>query len=1282
MSSPLNSATINRQDTGSPKDRIVLTPEEKHVYGQLWKHAAKEGRNLLSGQDAVPFFSKSGLSQDILGEIWQLSDADGKGSLDPQGFSIALRLIGHAQNNRLPSAALIHIDGPLPKIEGVAITPLSTPLETRIESPKTRPIVQIEPLSSISPKDRAKYLEMFEKTNPVNGLLDGEKAKGIFMKSKLPLETLAQIWNLADVRKSGSLNQTEFIIAMYFIYRILDGTIKTLPSQLPPSILASAQGSTPSSPTAPAPPNINRHSTMPLPQVVRHSTGTPPSATRHFSTYSPLQRQLTGSLFPSSASINANLTDFDKPEWDVTSEEKQKYDKLFDNIDTAKSGFISGNDAVKFFLSSKLPEHVLYRIWDLSDINKTGRLSREEFAVAMHLIHKKLSGVDLPESLPPTLVPLSMRPSKEIPKIPGLPPVPSSRASMFGRSTSMRLSRSVSSSSGSQTDFFSSSNEVPNSQPQVQNSGSLLDDPPLLGDFEINTKITNANLEIHNMQNQLNSISNAASEAKGKRANLERNLSLLASQRNDLSLRLSQVRALYDAEVKLIQELETNLNGEQQSVQQLMQEVSTSEQAYAEAMEQKESLLTNLQNARNEIDQLKQRLKRVNEDTIITREETERLRREESRQEKLVNVMRGQLSSAEEQLEKAQGVLKDAREQQMRAREAEIGSPIHTSDTLRENPFASQSNHSSNGAWNNPFESGPAESQFASFPTYTGNSSAGNIDTVTEKAENTHSRRISPQTTGSFHSTSSQLPQFSEVIENDPFETKKEDVQQSPEVSSSLLTSFGKMDMVDTPDHIEEKEFQFNTSKQQVKDKDEQAKFDVDDPFSQFGKQPTSSKDFDDAFDTFPAPSEFAVEFPEVGFPSANGGNGDAFGFEDSFTPETGNAKFENSFFEAQPIGGVKFETQTEESIDDKNISLAETTEADKNLASNEEYVSIEDKDIPSDIAQDSAPLENANETIPMEDTTTATIEPLIPENTVNHAVTEATPPPADEAPCASKDKSDEQETEQPPPPLPENSKPSPSSSGNEDTQPIASTEESAKLENLHPTTESTTNIEETAKSEEVADEQSVVTSAAEQSNGSEPNNTQHPTSSSDKQAETISTAGNVTTAFDDEFDAMFRDLPAAKTEAFDAAFDAGFDVEFNPTFDTAFDVAFPAASGFTETSTKDLDTVFGAANGNTVNSNSVGPEADFGFDDSFSTPFTQPPKHEEPAHPHPQAQEEQQQELQQEQNQENNNNAEDADILKELVAMGFSRAQAIEALEKNNYDPVKATNFLLDKSN
>lgn len=48
---------------------------------------------------------------------------------------------------------------------------------------------------------------------------------------------------------------------------------------------------------------------------------------------------------------------------------------------------------------------------DLADIHNDGLLTRDGFAIAMHLIQRKLAGHDLPFTLPPSLIPPSLRTS-------------------------------------------------------------------------------------------------------------------------------------------------------------------------------------------------------------------------------------------------------------------------------------------------------------------------------------------------------------------------------------------------------------------------------------------------------------------------------------------------------------------------------------------------------------------------------------------------------------------------------------------------------------------------------------------------------------------------------------------------------------------------------------------------------------------------------------------------------------------------------------------------------
>ena len=95
--------------------------------------------------------------------------------------------------------------------------------------------------------------------------------------------------------------------------------------------------------------------------------------------------------------------------WAVTKDEKKIYDQLFKAWDGFNKGFIGGDVAIEVMGQSGLPKSDLEKIWTLSDPGNKGRLDMDEFAVAMHLIYRKLNGYPVPNQLPPELVPPSTR---------------------------------------------------------------------------------------------------------------------------------------------------------------------------------------------------------------------------------------------------------------------------------------------------------------------------------------------------------------------------------------------------------------------------------------------------------------------------------------------------------------------------------------------------------------------------------------------------------------------------------------------------------------------------------------------------------------------------------------------------------------------------------------------------------------------------------------------------------------------------------------------------------
>ncbi|XP_033376053.1 epidermal growth factor receptor substrate 15-like 1 isoform X6 [Parus major] len=342
------------------------------IYETYYKQVDPTYTGRVGASEAALFLKKSGLSDIILGKIWDLADPEGKGYLDKQGFYVALRLVACAQNGHDVNLSSLNLTVPPPKFHDTSSPLLITPPST-----ETHWAVRVE--------EKAKFDGIFESLLPVNGLLSGDKVKPVLMNSKLPLDILGRVWDLSDIDKDGHLDKDEFAVAMHLVYRALEK--ESVPSQLPPSLIPPSKrkktpvfpGAVPVLPASP-PPKDNLHSTP------SHGSGNSPNS--------------VGSLSPKHSIKQPAVN------WVVPMSEKLRYDEIFLKTDTDMDGFVSGQEVKDIFMHSGLSQNLLAHIWALADTRQMGKLSKDQFALAMYLIQQKVSkGIDPPQVLPPDMIP-------------------------------------------------------------------------------------------------------------------------------------------------------------------------------------------------------------------------------------------------------------------------------------------------------------------------------------------------------------------------------------------------------------------------------------------------------------------------------------------------------------------------------------------------------------------------------------------------------------------------------------------------------------------------------------------------------------------------------------------------------------------------------------------------------------------------------------------------------------------------------------------------------------
>ncbi|XP_060132893.1 epidermal growth factor receptor substrate 15 [Zootoca vivipara] len=333
------------------------------VYEKFYRQVDPGNSGRVLASDAAVFLKKSGLTDLILGKVWDLADTDGKGILNKQEFFVALRLVACAQNGLDVSLSSLNLPVPPPRFNDS-----SSPLLSGGAPPDIPWAVKVE--------DKAKYDAIFDSLNPVNGLLSGDKVKPVLLNSKLPVDILGRVWELSDIDHDGMLDRDEFAVAMFLVYCALEK--EPVPMSLPPALV-------------------------------------PPSKRKGVSIAGGVH------LLPPSASSKESHQSMPpvtlkapSPQWVVSPADKIKYHDIFLKTDKDMDGFVSGVEARELFLKTGLPSALLAHIWALCDTRDCGKLSQEQFALAFHFINLKLTkGIDPPQVLTADMIPPSERTAQQ-----------------------------------------------------------------------------------------------------------------------------------------------------------------------------------------------------------------------------------------------------------------------------------------------------------------------------------------------------------------------------------------------------------------------------------------------------------------------------------------------------------------------------------------------------------------------------------------------------------------------------------------------------------------------------------------------------------------------------------------------------------------------------------------------------------------------------------------------------------------------------------------------------
>ncbi|EPX72271.1 UBA/EH/EF hand domain-containing protein Ucp8 [Schizosaccharomyces octosporus yFS286] len=352
---------------------VQLTSAEQQAFDEMLQTLPVEDTNCFPGSVIGPFLMKFELPQKTLAKIWDFCDEEDKGYLTRNQAYVCLRFVAQAQKG-VPLRELdVTKAGTPPSFPHAdQLTGLPTSNHTTDFSPFRQPVdPQLRLESEIEFRNQLDNFE--DKENP--NLMPSSIAKPLFLQSGLSTTVLAQIWNLADSGHVGYLNVEQYVIAKHLVMLCKKYNLVHLPRSLPSYVVDSAKSDALSS-------SVN---TEPF-----HENDAVPVSDKE-----PNNGNFDSSVFLDSAQTETKPHSLDFVAKSINPEDRENFSKLFNKIDNENKGFITGDEAVPFFMASKLDPDELAKVWEIADKDEKGFIVKTEFLIAMQIIKLRLTGQSL-----------------------------------------------------------------------------------------------------------------------------------------------------------------------------------------------------------------------------------------------------------------------------------------------------------------------------------------------------------------------------------------------------------------------------------------------------------------------------------------------------------------------------------------------------------------------------------------------------------------------------------------------------------------------------------------------------------------------------------------------------------------------------------------------------------------------------------------------------------------------------------------------------------------------
>jgi len=356
-------------------DPWVIAPPERERHTQQFMSLKPEA-GFISGGQAKNFLMQSGLPPMVLAQVWGLADINGDGRMDFMEFSIACKLITN-------------------KLKGFEL-PAQLPTQMLQAPPSTLPVSGVMPGAGGVMPGAPRHVQPGMQGMGMPGMMPGQQPGMMPGQPRMPGMMPGMMGMPGQMPASmggampGMVPNSMMGMGQMSMAGGMPGQMSMaggMPGQMSMAggVPANSMGGMPGQMYPGQPGMAPGMQQVPIP-------GVQPSVM-------PIVSNPAMPAAPAVAEIP----------WTIPQGNRVKSSQIFQANDRARTGFLAAVQARSLLLQTGLAQQTLAGVWNLSDIDKDGKLSCEEFILAMYLCEVAMKGEPLPAALPINLIPPSLR---------------------------------------------------------------------------------------------------------------------------------------------------------------------------------------------------------------------------------------------------------------------------------------------------------------------------------------------------------------------------------------------------------------------------------------------------------------------------------------------------------------------------------------------------------------------------------------------------------------------------------------------------------------------------------------------------------------------------------------------------------------------------------------------------------------------------------------------------------------------------------------------------------